>query len=307
MRKIILDCDPGHDDAIAIMMAGKHKDIELLGITVVSGNQTLEKTGINTLNLCQFFDIQVPVCLGSSSPIIKEVEVCPAIHGESGLDGFEFPRLQRDYDDRRAVDFIVETLMMADESVTVVTTGPMTNLALAIRIEPRIIEKIEEVVLMGGSIANGNVSPAAEFNIYADPEAAHIVFNSVKKVTMIGLDVTRKALVLPEIIERMSKIENKVSHLFVDLMTVFNQNQKKVFGLPAGPLHDPVTIAYLIDPSILSKKHVSCQIDLSHGSSYGRTNIDFFDYQHLPKTIDVAIDIDVDKFWDLVETIIQSY
>jgi ribosylpyrimidine nucleosidase len=181
----------------------------------------------------------------------------------------------------------------------------MTNLALAMRIEPKIIDKIEQVVLMGGSIANGNVSPAAEYNIYADPEAAHIVFNSGVNVLMVGLDVTRKLMVLPEIIKRMENINNRLSKLFVDLMNVFNDNQKRVFGLPGGPLHDPLTIAYLIDPTILSTRKTNCEIDITGGPSYGRTNVDFYDYLKQEKNIKVAIDVDVDKFWDLIESVLK--
>ena len=165
-RKIILDCDPGHDDAIAIMLAAKHSKLELLGITVVSGNQTLEKTGINTLNICQYLNIDVPVCLGASEPLIKDVEVCSEIHGETGLDGFDFPELSISFDKRLAAQFIIDTLTSTEDKVTIVTTGPMTNLALALKLNPKIKKKIQEVVSMGGSYQNGNVTPAAEFNIY---------------------------------------------------------------------------------------------------------------------------------------------
>ncbi len=306
-RKIILDCDPGHDDAIAMMLVGNNPQFDLLGITVESGNQTLVKTGRNALNLCQYLNLDVPVCLGAETPIIKEVEVCEVIHGESGLDGFTFPTLTKQFDSRHAVSFMIEEIMKSDELVTVVTTGPMTNLALALRMEPLIISKIEEVVLMGGSYQNGNVTPAAEFNIFCDPEAAHIVFNSPLKVTMVGLDVTRKVKVLPSVVNRMEKIENNASRLFTKLMKVFNENQKKVFGFEGAPLHDPVTIAYLIDPSLLTVKYVNCEIDISHGSSYGRTNCDTFDYLHLEKNTYVAMDIDVDKFWDIIEAAIARY
>lgn len=306
-RKIILDCDPGHDDAVAIMLVGKNPMFDLLGITVESGNQTLAKTGRNALNLCQYLKIDVPVCLGASNPIIKDVEVCDAIHGESGLDGFDFPDLEIGYDPRHAVNFIIETILKSDEKVTMVTTGPMTNLALAMRLEPNILKNIEEVVLMGGSYNNGNVTPAAEFNIYCDPEAAHIVFNSGLKVTMIGLDVTRKVLVLPEIVERMAKIDNDCSRLFTKLMIVFNENQKRVFGFDGAPLHDPVTIAYLIDPTLLEIDYVHCEIDISHGSSYGRTNCDIFGYLNLSKNTYIAKDIDVKKFWDIIEESLKMY
>jgi len=306
-RKIILDCDPGHDDAIAILLAGNHPSIELLGITVECGNQTLEKTGRNALNLIQYLDINVPVCLGSPEPIIKEVDICPAIHGESGLDGFEFPHLAITFDPRHAVTYIVETIMNSKEKITVVTTGPMTNLALAMKIEPRIKNNIEEVLLMGGAYTNGNVTPAAEFNIQCDPEAAHIVFTSGCIVKMFGLDVTRQVLVLPKVVERMEKINNKASLLFIKLMNVFNENQKRVFGFAGGPLHDPVTIAYLIDPSIVTLSFVHCDIDISRGTSYGRTNCDIFDYMKLPKNTYVATAIDVPKYWDIIETGLKQY
>lgn len=306
-RKIILDCDPGHDDAVAIILAGKNPMFDLLGITVESGNQTLAKTGRNALNLCQYLKIDVPICLGASNPIIKDVEVCEAIHGESGLDGFDFPKLEIEFDSRHAVDFIIETILKSDQKVTMVTTGPMTNLALAIRMEPKILNNIEEVVLMGGSYTNGNVTPAAEFNIFCDPEAAYIVFNSGVKVTMVGLDVTRKVLVLPEIVERMAKIGNDASKLFTKLMIVFNENQKRVFGFDGAPLHDPVTIAYLIDPTLLEVDYVHCEIDISKGSSYGRTNCDIFGYLNLSKNTYVAKDIDVTKFWNIIEEALKIY
>jgi len=306
-RKIILDCDPGHDDAIAILLAGNNPMFDLLGITVESGNQTLAKTGRNALNLVQYLELDVPVCLGAVNPIIKEVEVCEAIHGETGLDGFDFPDLEIDYDKRHAIDFIIEEVLKSDHKVTIITTGPMTNVALAIRKNPEILNNIQEFVLMGGSYQNGNVTPAAEFNIYCDPEAAHIVFNTGLKVIMVGLDVTRKVLVLPEIIDRMSEIDNKASDLFVKLMRVFNENQLRVFGFEGAPLHDPLTLAYLIDHSVLSLEHVHCDIDISHGTSYGRTNCDMFDYLELPKNTFVATEVDVDKFWDIIERGIKRY
>lgn len=306
-RKIILDCDPGHDDAIAIMLAGKHPKIDLLGVTVVSGNQTLEKTGLNALNICQYLDIDVPVCLGASEPLIKDVEVCYEIHGETGLDGFDFPELSISFDNRLAAQFIIDILTSTEDKVTMVTTGPMTNLALALKLNPKIKDSIEEVVLMGGSYQNGNVTPAAEFNIYSDPEAAYIVFNSGLTVRMFGLDVTRKVLVLPDVIDRMSKINNKASKLFCDLMKVFNENQKRVFGFEGGPLHDPLPLVYLVQPEVVHLEYVSCVIDISRGSSYGRTNCDIFDYLKLPKNAYVATKVNVEMYWDIIESVIKMY
>lgn len=305
--KIILDCDPGHDDAVAIILAGKNPKIDLLGITIVSGNQTLDKTVRNALNVTQHLGIDVPVYGGCSEPMVRKKVVAGDIHGESGLDGPVFPPLERKAEPEHAVNFIIKTLMESEGDITVVTTGPMTNLAMAMRMEPNIVPKIKQIVLMGGAIANGNVSPAAEFNIMADAEAAYICFTSGRPMTMVGLDVTRKVLCYPEIVERMGRIGNRASKLFVDLMGHFCKTQKEVFGWEGGPLHDPVTLAYLIDPSVLKVKPMNVRIDIRSTESYGRTNCDPFDYLHLPHTADVAMDIDVERFWDIIEENIRLY
>ncbi len=305
-KKVIIDCDPGHDDAIALLLLGSRKDIELLGVIVESGNQTLEKTGQNAINVCEYLNINTPIVLGVSHPLIRENVTCGEIHGESGLDGFDFPKYNKTFESKNGITFLVDTLM-SNNDVTIITTGPTTNIGLALRIEPKIKNHIKEIIMMGGSIDNGNVSPAAEFNILCDPEAAHIIFNSGINVKMIGLNVTRKVLVLPSIIERMGKINNRASELFVKLMKFFNKTQKEIFGYEGGPLHDPVTIVALLSDDIVTFKDTHVDIDISHGTSYGRTNCDIFDYLKLSHNAQVAIDIDVDKYWDFVETAIRSY
>ena len=305
--KIILDCDPGHDDAVAILLAGNSEAIDLLGITVVAGNQTLEKTAKNALRVVQWLGLDVPVYAGCGQPMIREKMTAGDIHGETGLDGPVFPPLDRDVQPMHAVDYMIRTLLDSDGDITVVTTGPMTNLAMAMRMEPRIVEKIQRIVLMGGSYTNGNVTPAAEFNIIADADAAYVCFTSGRPITMVGLDVTRKALCYPEIVERMGKVGNKAAQLFVDLMGHFCKTQKEVFGWEGGPLHDPITVASLIDPTVLVTKPMNAQVDIRSTGSYGRTNCDFFGYLQLPATADVAIDIDVPKFWDIVEQSLRDY
>ncbi len=304
-RNIILDCDPGHDDAIAILFAGKSDKLNLVGITIESGNQTIEKTTRNAINVSSYLGIDVPVCKGESHPLKRDAMICDKIHGESGLDGFTFPETSKKADSRDAVTFIHE---MANKykSLTLVPTGPLTNIAKFILDYPNDLKYIDEIVLMGGSIGYGNVSPASEFNILCDPEAAEIVFNT-GKVKMMGLDVTRKVLVLPCVIERIKKIHNKASEMFVSLMKVFCENQKKVFNLDGAPLHDPVTIAYLINPNVVKLQYVNVVIDVSGGPSYGRTNCDIFDYLHQKKNAYVAIDIDTTLYWDIVEEAIRKY
>ena len=206
-----------------------------------------------------------------------------------------------------AVSFIIRRLLASDGEITMVTTGPMTNLAMALRLEPRIAEKIKRIVLMGGSYTNGNVTPAAEFNIFADAEAAHICFTCGRPVTMIGLDVTRKVQCTPEVVERMRKTGNRASALFVQLMGHFCRTQKELFGWDGAPLHDPVTIASLIDPELVTTKPMNAQIELCSEQSYGRTNCDFFNYRKLPSTADVAIDIDPGRFWDIFEEGLRNY
>jgi len=307
-RKIILDCDPGHDDAVAIMLAGRSPAIELMGITVVSGNQTIEKTVKNALNVCQYLDLYVPVYAGSANPLVRtRPPIADDIHGETGLDGPAFAPLARAPQPGRAVEFIVDALLKSDGDITVVTTGPMTNLALAMRFEPAIVPKIREIVLMGGSHGFGNVTPAAEFNIITDAEAAHVAFSCGRPVTMVGLDVTRKVLCLPAVVDRMAAVGNRAARLFADLMRFFNATQKRVFGWEGGPLHDPVTIAYLIDPSVLTVQRMYASVDIRGVDSYGRTNCDSFGYLGREPNANVAVDIDVAKFWDIIEAGIHHY
>ncbi|MCI9331243.1 MAG: nucleoside hydrolase [Oscillibacter sp.] len=307
-QKIICDCDPGHDDAIAILLAANSPQLELLGVTIVAGNQTLDNTSRNACHVLQWLGKEdVPVYPGCGRPLVRDRVTAGDIHGETGLDGPVFPPLRKLPEREHAVHFLIRTLLDSQGDVTVVTSGPMTNLAMAMRMEPLIVEKIQRIVLMGGSYTNGNVTPAAEFNILADPEAAHICFTSGRPVTMIGLDVTRKVLCYPEIVERMAKVQNRASRLFVDLMGHFCKTQKEVFGWEGAPLHDPVTIASLLDPALTVTKPMNVRVDLSHGDSYGRTNCDVFHYLGLPATADVAVDIDVSRFWDIIEEGLRRY
>lgn len=305
--KIILDCDPGHDDAVAIMLAAREPSLELLGVSVVAGNQTLENTQRNARNVLQWLGADIPVYAGCDRPMVRDKVIAADIHGSTGLDGPVFPPLLKRLEPEHAVQFLIRTLLESEGDITVVTTGPMTNLAMAMRLEPKITEKIRRIVLMGGSFTNGNVTPAAEFNILADAEAASVCFRSGRPITMVGLDVTRKALCYPEIVERMGRIGNRASNLFVALMGHFCKTQKQIFGWEGGPLHDPVTIAYLIDPEVLVTKPMNVQIDIRSTQSYGRTNCDYYGYQKLPPTAEVAVDIDVARFWDIVETGLRRY
>ena len=306
-EKIILDCDPGHDDAVAIMLAAINPKIELLGITVVAGNQKLEKTVNNALKVCNHLNLNVPVYSGMSRPMIREQLIADDIHGETGLDGPKFEELKIKAEDKHAVNFIIDTLMNSDEKVTLVPTGPLTNIGMAIRFEPRIIEKINRIVLMGGSYQLGNMTPAAEFNILADPDAAHIVFSSGVKIVMMGLDLTRQASATKEVVEKIKSLNNKASKLFVDLMEFFAASQKNVFGWSAPPVHDPTTIAYIIDPECIEVKPMFCEIELWSERSYGRTLCDYFGILKKEPNVDVAVKLDFDRFWNLIYENLKLY
>jgi len=306
-EKIILDCDPGHDDAVAIMLAAINPKIELLGITVVAGNQKLEKTVNNALKVCNHLNLDVPVYSGMSRPMIREQLIADDIHGETGLDGPKFEELKIKAEDKHAVNFIIDTLMNSDEKITLVPTGPLTNIGMAIRFEPRIIEKINRIVLMGGSYQLGNMTPAAEFNILADPDAAHIVFSSGVKVVMMGLDLTRQASATKEVVEKIKSLNNKASKLFVDLMEFFAASQKNVFGWGAPPVHDPTTIAYIIDPECIEVKPMFCEIELWSERSYGRTLCDYFGILKKEPNVDVAVKLDFDRFWNLIYENLKLY
>ena len=305
-RNIVLDCDPGHDDAIAILLAGNTPKLNLLGISVVAGNQTIEKTARNALNVATYLGIDVPIAIGCEYPMVRDRVICAEVHGESGLDGFEFPKYDKQFDKRHGVQSIIDSVMN-NEDVTIVATGPLTNVAMALKMEPKLYKKTKEIILMGGSVDNGNTSPAAEFNIMCDPEAAHVVFTSGIPVKMIGLNITRKVLVTDEVVSRMEKIHNKASEMFVKLMKVFNENQRKTFGIQYAPLHDPATIASLLDEDVIKYQKMNVVIDITHGPSYGRTNCDVFDYLHAPHNAYVGMEIDVNRYWDIVEEGIKSY
>ena len=295
-QKILLDSDPGHDDAIAILLASYSEKLDLIGVTACSGNQTIEKTSQNALNLLNFFNrYDVPIAKGSPRPTKREPRICAEIHGETGLDGFTFPKYEDRFEKEEACDFLINKIK-ENNDVIVVTTGPMTNLGLALAKAPEIKSHIKEIVFMGGSTNEGNITKAAEFNILVDPEAADICINSGIPLKMLGLNVTRKILVREEIIERAGRINTKGSELFTKLMKVFNKNQHDFFGLEAGPLHDPATIVALLDSSAFEWEKMNVKVDTSFGEEAGRTICN----NEEPRNVMVAIDVDLEKYWKVI-------
>ncbi|ENU1226012.1 nucleoside hydrolase [Providencia rettgeri] len=301
-KKIILDCDPGHDDAIALLLAYGNPDIELLAVTTVAGNQTLKKVTHNALAIAEMAKITgVPFAAGSVRPLVREIEVAPDIHGESGLDGPVLPTPTLTLDERHAVSLIIETIMShPPKTVTLVPTGALTNIALAARLEPRIVERVKEVVLMGGGYHVGNWSAVAEFNIKIDPEAAHIVFNEKWPLTMVGLDLTHQALATPDVVKEIAEIGSDCSQFVVELLDFFGKMYKQAQGFDAPPVHDPCAVAYVIDPTVMTTQKVPVNIELTGTHTLGMTVADFRHPAPENCHTQVAVKLDHHKFWQLI-------
>lgn len=305
-HKIILDCDPGHDDAIAILLAGRHPDIELVAITTVAGNQSVEKTTRNALKVCSLANIRnVPVAMGMDRPMVRPAKPARDIHGESGMDGPHIPEPDIELDARHAVDLLIELLLDSDGDITLVPTGPLTNIATAIRREPAIVPKIAAISLMGGAIGLGNVTPAAEFNIHTDPEAADIVFRCGRPITMVPLEVTHQALATSDVTGRLRAARRPVASFAADLLVFFADRYRTVFGFPAAPVHDPCAVAAVIDPTILRAHAMHVAIETTGDWTAGRTVCDVYGKLGKQPNARVGYALEVERFWEMaIETIV---
>ncbi|HEY5224153.1 MAG TPA: nucleoside hydrolase [Microbacteriaceae bacterium] len=301
-RTIILDCDPGHDDAIAMLLAHGSPEIELAAITTVAGNQSLDKVTHNALAVATIAGItDVPIAAGMDRPLVRARSFAASIHGDSGMDGPELPVPTVRLDERHAVDLIIDTLMShAPGEITLVPTGPLTNIAMAARREPRIVDRVREVVLMGGGYATGNWSATAEFNIIVDPEAAHIVFNEHWPLTMVGLDLTHQALATPDVVSRFAALGTASSKLVVDLLAFFTESYKDAQGFDSPPVHDVCAVAYVADPSVMTVRRVPLDVELTGTLTLGMTVADFRSPAPDDCTSQAAIDLDAPRFWDQV-------
>ncbi|QAV71204.1 nucleoside hydrolase [Salinibacterium sp. UTAS2018] len=301
-EKIILDCDPGHDDAIALLLAHGNPEIELLGVTTVMGNQTIEKVTRNALAIARVAGItDVPFARGAHRPLVRQIEVAESIHGESGLDGPVLPDPTIELDARHAVDFIIDTVMSHEPgTVTLVPTGALTNIALAVRKEPRIAERVKQVVLMGGGVNVGNWSATSEFNIVIDPEAAHIVFNECWPLTMVGLDLTHEALATDEVAASIAAVGTGPARFVGELLEFFGETYRDAQGFDHPPVHDPCAVAFVIDPSVMEVVKVPLDVELAGTLTLGMTVADFRAPAPADCTTQVARKLDHGKFWGMV-------
>ncbi|MEL7116140.1 MAG: nucleoside hydrolase [Pseudomonadota bacterium] len=301
-RKIIIDTDPGQDDAVAILLALASPEIEVLGITAVAGNVPLALTARNARVVCELAGrADVKVFAGCDRPLRHELVTAEYVHGKTGLDGITLPEPKMALQDQHGVDFIIETLRAAPEgTVTLCPLGPLTNIATAFERAPEIAQRVEEIVLMGGAYFEvGNVTPAAEFNIYVDPEAADIVMKSGAKITMCPLDVTHKVLTTEPRVEALRSLGH-VGEVVASWTDFFERFDMEKYSSPGAPLHDPTVIAYLIDPDMFSGRHINVEIETQSDLTRGMTVADWWGVTDRAKTALFLGDVDAQRFYDLL-------
>ena len=298
MRKIILDCDPGHDDAMAILLAGAQKEFEILGITTVAGNSPVDNTTRNALIITQIAGLDIPVYRGMDRPMVREPYFAggEVVHGKSGLEGPVLPPLEREAEREHAVDFIIETVKANKGEVTLVPTGPLTNIGMAFRKAPEIIPWVREISLMGGAINEGNVTPSAEFNIFFDPEAADIVFSAGIPTFIAPLELTHQAIVGPKELDKIRELNSTISKFVVDLLEFYTRFHKRRYHMEGGPLHDPCAVLYLMRPDLIKTKKMFVQIETKGELTAGRTVCDIWGVTGKDPNIDVGVKLDHQGF-----------
>ena len=301
-RKIIIDTDPGQDDAAAIMLALASPELHVLGITAVAGNVPLDLTTRNArivTEICGKSDIRV--FAGAEKPLVRKLVTAEHVHGKTGLDGVELFEPARPLETGHAVDFIIETLRSEPAgSVTLCALGPLTNLAMVVQRAPDLIPNVREIVLMGGGFfEGGNITPSAEFNIFVDPEAAKIVFGSGAPITMMPLDVTHKVMTTKVRIDRLRANGNRASLVMADMLEFFERFDEEKYGTDGGPLHDPTVIAWLLDPDMFTGR--SCNVEIETGSelTLGATVVDWWKVTGRSENAFVCAGVDADRFFDL--------
>ena len=297
---LILDGDPGHDDAIAWVLAQASGAFDILAVTTVGGNSTLEKTSYNARRVCTLIGLDAPVAAGRPCPLVTDLEIAPNIHGESGLDGPALPEPAMELSSLSAVELMAKVLRESSEPVTIVSTGPLSNTAALLLAHPELKGKIERISLMGGGIAYGNWTPAAEFNILVDPEAAKCVFTSGIPLIMSGLDVTEKALVLPQDFQRIQALGNPVSSIVAQWLEFFYTS----IGYEGAPMHDPCAVAVLLHPELFTIKDMHVEIETCGEYCKGATVADTLGLSGKKPNVSCVMDVDREAFADyLVESI----
>lgn len=303
-RPIIIDCDPGQDDAVALFLAmSAPEELDVLGITTVAGNVPLQLTQRNARMMCDIAGrSELRVFPGCDKPMVRDAITAEYIHGNTGIDGVAVFEPKTPLQDQHAVDFIIETLLAADdESVTLVPTGPLSNIGAAIEREPAILRHVEEIVVMGGAMREGgNRSPSAEFNILADPQAADIVYSCGRPITAMGLDVTHQVLSTRDRVARIAALDNPVAEATAGMLSFFHRYDTKKYGSEGAPLHDPCTVAWLLQPELFETQRCNLSVETESELTMGHTSVDFWQVTDRPHNVSWAHAIDADGFYELL-------
>jgi len=310
-RSIIIDCDPGQDDAIGLLLAMSSPDeLDILGVTTVAGNVPLALTERNARQMCDIAGrTDIPVFAGCAKPMLRELVTAEHVHGGTGIDGIDIVEPQHPLEQQHAVDFIVETLGAAEEnSITLVPMGPLTNIGQAITQEPAILGKVRQIVLMGGAMREaGNITPSAEFNIMVDPEAADAVFRCGRPITVMGLDVTHQVLTTPERRDRIRAVENDAAQATVGMLDFYNRHDSEKYDISGAPLHDPCTVAYLLNPDLFEGKLCNVTVETESELTLGHTAVDFWQVTDRPKNVLWIHRANAEGFYDLLIERLSRY
>jgi purine nucleosidase len=310
-RSIIIDCDPGQDDAVNLLLAMSSPDeLGILGITAVAGNVPLALTERNARLMCDIAGrSDIPVFAGCERPLVRRLVTAESVHGRTGIDGVEITEPRTPLQGKHAVDFIVETLeAAADDSITLVPTGPLTNIAMAMVKEPAILPRIREIVLMGGAMREGgNHSPSAEFNILVDPHAAHVVFDCGRPIVAMGLDVTHQVIATPERVARIRALGNRVADATAGMLEFYSRHDSLKYGIQGSPLHDPCTGAWLLCPEIFTGKLCNIEVEIHSELTAGHTAVDFWDVSGRSKNALWVHGVDADAFYELLTERLARY
>ncbi|XHX80045.1 MAG: nucleoside hydrolase [Stenomitos frigidus ULC029] len=301
-KSIIIDCDPGADDAIALFLALAFPEkLDVLGITTVAGNVPLSLTQKNARCLCELAGrADLPVYAGCPRPLLRPLITAEEVHGKTGLDGIYLPEPEIPLQEQHAVDFLIDTLMRSTGNITLATLGPLTNLAVAIVKQPAICERLQAVVMMGGAITQGNITPSAEFNLYVDPHAAQVVVTAGMPLTIVSLDVTHQAIATPERLNAIDAIGSPVSTATIGLLNHYGTYDKQRYGFSGPPLHDPCVIAYLLQPDLFTSCRAHVAIETTSELTMGRLVVDQWHVTNQPPNATVVTSIETDGFYQLL-------
>ena len=303
-RPVIIDCDPGQDDAVALFLAIASPDeLDILGITTVGGNVPLALTERNARMMCDVTGREdIPVFAGCADPMIREAITAEYIHGATGIDGIDAFDPVTPLQDEHAVAFIIDTLLAANRvPVTLIPTGPLTNIASAMVSEPQILDYIDEIVVMGGAMREGgNRTPSAEFNIMVDPHAADIVLSCGRPITMMGLDVTHQVLSTEDRVARIGQLNNPVADATVGMLSFFHRYDTEKYASQGTPLHDPCTVAYLLRPDLFKTRLCNVAVETESELTIGHTAVDFWHVTDRPRNVSWAYEVDADGFYELL-------